>query len=243
MAALDGQGARQMKRHAAATVSDGPCLLVVEDEAQQQDWYGHILDNFGGCYRMASNGTEMRRLCREYPFDGIILDLRLPDVDGLILLREYRRHSDRPVLVVSVRDSAEERAACFNAGATDFMVKPFRPSELLHRLKHLLAGWEQPSPPSRPTIGPWQFNPEQQRLAGPDGKTRHLTPAERNLLQHLLQARGRVLSGPWLQESLELTHRKSVDTLVYRLRQKIEADPRHPALLITVPDRGYCLVA
>ena len=231
-----------MNEPTTATPPGGPCLLVVEDEAQQQDFYLHILDNLGWHYRMAGKGAEMRRLCREQSFDGIILDLRLPDVDGLILLREYRQHSDRPVLVVSVRDSADERAACFNAGATDFMVKPFRPSELLHRLRQLFVGWHAEPPPELPAIGHWQFNPEQHQLFSTEARAQRLTPAECNLLQLLLEARGRVLTGAWLQESLGLAHRKSVDILIYRLRRKIEPEPRQPVHIRTVPGRGYYLI-
>ncbi len=220
----------------------GPRLLIVEDEAQQRDFYQHIFENVGWRYRIACNGANMRRLCRQQTFDAIVLDLRLPDVDGLFLLREYRQHSTRPVLVVSVRDSAEERAACFHAGATDFMIKPFRPSELLHRLRQMFTGWQEKSVAKLPVFGLWQFSSDQQLLFSIDGKSRRLTLAESNLLQLLINARGRTLSGAWLQESLELTHRKSVDTLVYRLRQKIEPNPRQPVHIITVPSRGYCLL-
>ena len=230
-----------MTQPGTGITADDPCLLIVEDEAQQRDFYQHILESVGWQYRMAHNGTDMRQLCREQDFDGIILDLRLPDIDGLFLLREYRQHSTRPVLVVSVRDSAEERAASFNAGATDFMVKPFRPSELLHRLRQLFAGREK-TPPSPLTIGPWQFNPGQHQLFSADGQSLRLTPAECNLLQLLVEARGRPLSGIWLQETLELSHRKSVDTLIYRLRQKIEPNPRRPVHIKTIPDLGYCLL-
>lgn len=223
-------------------VKNDTCLLIVEDEAQQQDFYSHILDNAGWPFQMVSSGQEMRRLCGKRDFEAIILDLRLPDMDGLALLKEYRRHSQRPVLVVSVRDSAQQRVECFNAGASDYMIKPFRPNELLHRLRRLLPGTSLGASPSSYSIGSWQFNAEQRHLFSSDGRALRLTPAECNLLQLLAEARGRVLSSSWLQDSLELGHRKSVDTLVYRLRQKIEPDPHHPIHLKTIPDQGYCLL-
>lgn len=222
---------------------DESCLLIVEDDEQQQDIYSHILDNAGWPFQIAASGQAMRRLCRKRDFEAIILDLRLPDMDGLALLKEYRRQSQRPVLVVSVRDSAQQRVECFNAGASDYMIKPFRPNELLHRLRRLLPDASLGASPSHFSIGKWQFNVEQRHLFSSDGQALRLTPAECNLLQLLAEARGRVLSGSWLQDSLELSHRKSVDTLVYRLRQKIEPDPRHPIHLKTLPDQGYCLLA
>ena len=181
--------------------NDEACLLIVEDDEQQQDIYSHILDDAGWPYEMAASGRAMRRLCREMDFEAIILDLRLPDMDGLALLKEYRRHSQRPVLVVSVRDSAQQRVECFNAGASDYMIKPFRPNELLHRLRRLLPGASLGASPSHYSIGKWQFNVEQRHLFSSDGQALRLTPAECNLLQLLAEARGRVLSGSWLQDS------------------------------------------
>ena len=221
-----------------------PSLLLVEDEPQMRQRLCELLEAEGFEVVAATNAGGMRRLLGEgRRFDLLILDLVLPDVDGLVLLREYERNHGGKVLVATVRDTAQDRAACFNAGATDVLVKPFLPIELVRRVRNTL---ELPqalhADRSRSiAIGTWRFQPDAYRLVDEAEHSLELSPLERDLLLQFSEARGRVLARELLTENFGLKHPKSLDVAISKLRKKIERDPTRPELIRTVPGVGYQL--
>jgi two-component system OmpR family response regulator len=189
--------------------------------------------------------------------DLVVLDLRLPDRDGLAVAATVRSTSDVPIIILSGRGGDLDRIIGLEIGADDYVVKPFNTRELLARIKAVLRrrGREAPPPvaaaPAAPTqtirrglrFAGYEIDLDRRRLIGADGAQVALTVAEFDLLAALAGAAGRVLSREHL---LELTHRisddvfdRTIDVLVLRLRRKIEPTPTHPRFIRTERGHGY----
>jgi two-component system OmpR family response regulator len=188
--------------------------------------------------------------------DLVVLDLRLPDRDGLSVAAAVRSGSDVPIIILSGRGGDLDRIIGLEIGADDYVVKPFNTRELLARIKAVLRrrGRETPAavapaaPPPAPSrrglrFAGYEIDLDRRRLTGPDGAQVALTVAEFDLLVALAGAAGRVLSREHL---LELTHRisddvfdRTIDVLVLRLRRKIEPTPAHPRFIRTERGHGY----
>jgi two-component system KDP operon response regulator KdpE len=228
-------------------VSDATDLvLVVEDEPQMRRFLRASLGAEG--YRVREAWTiadGVREAAAEHP-DAILLDLGLPDGDGLELVRRVREWSSVPVIVVSARGREEEKVAALDAGADDYLPKPFGTKELLARLRVALRHSRAAAAPGTPVLeaGPLRMDLER-REATVDGRTVHLTPIEWRLLAFLASHAGKVLTHAqilrevWGPGAAAQSH--YVRVYMAELRKKIEADPSRPRLLLTEPGVGYRL--
>jgi two-component system KDP operon response regulator KdpE len=228
-------------------VSDATDLvLVVEDEPQMRRFLRASLGAEG--YRVREAWTIAdggRAAAADHP-DAILLDLGLPDGDGLELVRRVREWSSVPVIVVSARGREEEKVAALDAGADDYLPKPFGTKELLARLRVALRHSRAAAAPGAPVLeaGPLRMDLERHE-ATVDGRTVHLTPIEWRLLALLASHAGKVLTHAqilrevWGPNAAAQSH--YVRVYMAELRKKIEADPSRPRLLITEPGVGYRL--
>lgn len=179
--------------------------------------------------------------------DLVLLDLGLPDVDGLEIIRAIRAHASTPIVVLSVRGAERDKVKALDLGADDYLTKPFGPSELLARIRLALRHAARPANRADAVIhvGALMVDLEDQRVEVA-GRRVHLTPTEYELLKLFLAHPDKVLTDQMLLESVwGATYRQQVHSLhvyVARLRAKIEADPRVPRLLLTEPGVGYCFV-
>ncbi len=167
----------------------------------------------------------------------------LPDASGLSLTEEMRAETAVPILLLTARKEVEDRIAGLEAGADDYLTKPFEPRELLLRVQRILAR----AMPVRPEVateirfGRFVFDRAHAALSRA-GAPVHLTSGERQLLATLARAPGRVFDRPSLAEDAAIAgDDRAVDTQVARLRRKLEDDPRQPRYLVTVRGRGYAL--
>ena len=153
-----------------------------------------------------------------------------------------REKSDTPILLLTARGAPEDRIAGFEAGADDYLGKPFDPYELVLRIRAMLRRVTAPEPAGAVQLGGLSFDIERGELAGPDGVV-HLTGGEAALLGLLARSPGEVLSREAIGQSLGMDEagERAIDVQVTRLRRKIEADPREPRFLHTVRGRGYVL--
>jgi DNA-binding response OmpR family regulator len=218
-------------------------LLVIEDDPSIRE---SLIDFFTGrdwLVQAAADVATAERLLRERQFDLVLLDLRLPDGDGLALLRAMRKRGLRvPVIVLTARGEVEQRVLGLQLGADDYVVKPFSVHELDARMQAVQRRAAQPTTTLR--LGAAEVD-----LAGHavrrDGETFRLLPKEAELLAHLLRHRGRaqtrdeLLRAVWGHDAMPTT--RTVDTHVFQLRQKLEVDPSAPQLLRTVHGVGYLL--
>ena len=221
-------------------------VLVVDDDARLRALLQRYLAEQGFRVTTAGHAAEAREVMRAMQPDLLVLDVMMPGETGLSLTETLRAtRSTLPVLLLTARGAPEDRIAGFEAGADDYLGKPFEPRELVLRLRAMLRR-VVPPPPAAPAgpvrLGALEFDAARAELRGPGGIV-HLTGGEGALLQALAHRPGEVLSREWIAETLGMdeTGERAIDVQVTRLRRKIEADPREPRFLHTVRGRGYVL--
>lgn len=228
-------------------------LLLVEDDLRLAQQVSDFLQTAGWQVTHAANAAqaegELNPRRGDAPgFDALVLDLMLPDGDGLDICRRLRTHSDLPVLMLTARGDPFDRVVGLEIGADDYLTKPFEPRELLARLRAITrrrAGSLSPRNPQAEQIlrfGRLDIDPAA-RQARIDGEDRPMTAYQFDLLQVLARHPGRVLTREFLLgavkgESLEAFDR-SIDVHISRIRAAIEDDPRHPRRILTLRGAGY----
>jgi len=220
-------------------------ILIVEDEYRLGDHVAKGLREEGFAADLASTCGRARDLVIENPYDLVLLDLMLPDGDGLALLREWRREGrSTPVLALTARDLLADKIAGLDAGADDYLTKPFAFEELLARIRALLR--RRPAEPvNLLAIADLALDRTARRVHR-GGREIELTPKEFALLEHFLLHPGATLTRSEIAEHVwdERYEARSnvIDVMVARLRRKLEADGA-PRLLHSVPGMGYVLRA
>ena len=219
-----------------------PNVLLVEDDRRLAEMVSEYLGEAGFSVSVAGDGrTGLARLAAE-PCDAIVLDLMLPDMDGLEVCRQLRAFSDVPVLMLTARGDAMDRVVGLEIGADDYLPKPFEPRELLARLRAILRRWDRTRSSNVLHFGRLEIDRDA-RGVRVDGAERSLTGHQFSLLVALAERAGRVLSRDTLMdlvrgEELEAFDR-SIDVHVSRIRAAIEDDPKRPRRLFTVRGAGY----
>jgi two-component system, OmpR family, KDP operon response regulator KdpE len=220
----------------------GSRILVVDDERQIRRFLRTSLSAHGFVVLEASTGQEgLLSAAQERP-ELLILDLGLPDMDGIEVIRQLREWSRVPILILSVRDQETDKISALDAGADDFLTKPFGVGELMARIRVALRH-SQPrgdEPVFQLDDLKVDFNRHQVFLRG---KELALTPTEYDLLRALIQSNGRVLTHRQLLKQVWGPGYESESHLlrvnISNLRQKIELDPTQPRFIVTEPGVGY----
>ena len=220
-------------------------LLVIDDDSMLRQTLSEqlrIREEFE-TYE-AATGEAALALLKELNFDIMLMDVGLPDIDGRELCRLIRRQGIKaPIIMLTARDGEADTILGLDAGANDYITKPFKISILLARLRAQLRQHEQ-SGDAVFTIGPYQFRPSAKVLIAGDSRKIRLTEKETAILKYLYRAgnqmitRETLLNEVWGYNAAVTTH--TLETHVYRLRQKIETDPSNADILVTVTG-GYQL--
>jgi two-component system phosphate regulon response regulator OmpR len=219
-----------------------PHILLIEDDRRLAEMVSQYLGEAGFRVSVAGDGrTGLSRLGSE-SYDALVLDLMLPDIDGLEVCRQLRAFSDTPVLMLTARGDAMDRVVGLEVGADDYLPKPFEPRELLARLRAILRRRGPARSSSILRFGRLDIDRDA-RSVRVDGAERTLTGHQFALLVTLAERAGRVLSRDTLMdlvrgEGLEAFDR-SIDVHVSRIRAAIEDDPKRPRRLLTVRGAGY----
>ena len=219
-----------------------PNILLVEDDRRLAEMVSEYLGEAGFSVSVAADGrTGLARLAAE-PCDALVLDLMLPDMDGLEVCRQLRAFSDVPVLMLTARGDAMDRVVGLEIGADDYLPKPFEPRELLARLRAILRRRDRTRSSNVLRFGRLEIDRDA-RGVRVDGAERALTGHQFALLVALAERAGRVLSRDTLMdlvkgEEIEAFDR-SIDVHVSRIRAAIEDDPKRPRRLLTVRGAGY----
>jgi len=229
-------------------MADEATILVVDDDDRLRTLLSRYLSENGFRVTTAANAAEARDKLRFLQPELMVLDVMMPGESGLELMESLRRaNAEVPVLLLTARGAPEDRIAGFEAGADDYLPKPFDPKELLLRIRARLRRVAvPPSVPGAPAgplpLGPLEFDPLRGELRGPDGVVR-LTGGEAALLVVLARKPNEVFSREDIVAALSMdeTGERAIDVMVTRLRRKLEADPREPRFLHTVRGRGYVL--
>lgn len=217
-------------------------ILLIEDDRRLAEMISNYLGEAGFKTAIAPSGGTGIALHDREPFDILILDLMLPDMDGLAVCRHIREKSATPILMLTARGDAMDRVIGLEMGADDYLPKPFEPRELLARLRALLRRARSDKKTELMRFGRLEIDTaaRQVRL---DGDERSLTSYQFALLLALAENAGRVLSRDTIMnllksETLEAFDR-SIDVHISRIRAAIEDDPKKPRRVITVRGAGY----
>jgi DNA-binding response OmpR family regulator len=229
-------------------------ILVVDDDEMFQSLLGFVLDKAGHRVAIAGSAAQMQSLMDAEPFDLVLLDLGLPDQDGLAVLRQLRAASGVPVIVITGNTDRELLLTALELGADDYVNKPFDPREVLLRINVALTRAEGARVPGAASVAlasvasevrfnGWRLDLRARSLRNSHDAATSLTPSEFKLLSALLRRPGWALSRQQLLDAIasgdDAPSARAIDVLVSQLRSKIEADRNRPTLILSVRGHGY----
>ncbi len=223
----------------------GTRILTVEDDERIRTAVKLALEGEGWQVDEAAAGEAALEKFEQHPSDVVLIDIMLPDIDGFEVCRAIRRSSDVPIVMVTARDDTHDVVAGLEAGADDYLTKPFAPKELSARIRALLRR-ARVSEPGSPHLrfGDLEIVPEE-GVVRRNGQEVHLTKTEFRLLVELASTPGRVFSREVLLDRVwgydYFGDGRLVDVHVRRLRTKVEHDPGNPRHVVTVRGLGYKL--
>ncbi|PSJ42358.1 DNA-binding response regulator [Zobellella endophytica] len=234
-------------------MNKGRQLLVVDDHGEIRDLLKRFLEQHGYQVHGVRDGKEMRQYLSRQGADLIILDLMLPGDDGLALCRELRGQGNNvPIIMLTAMGEDTDRIVGLEMGADDYLPKPFNPRELLARIKAVLRRHPEPGQapaaeePSKIRFNHWTLDLARRELIDDKGVTISLSTAEFDLLRVFIRHPNRVLSRDQLLDLARgreaQAFDRAIDTLVSRLRRKLEPDSKNPQIIKTIWGGGYMLV-
>ena len=227
--------------------------ILVEDDSEIGALISRYLEANGVSVAVVETGAALDAALSGQAFDLIILDLNLPGEDGLSICRRLRTERRTPIIIVSAQGEDVDKIVGLEMGADDYISKPFNPRELLARIRAVLRRSSDDrtrdvgDAPQVYRFSGWNVNVSAREVVAPAGARVAMTAAEFDLLYALCEHPNRVLSRDQL---ISLTHgrmdgpaERSIDTLISRLRQKLEADVKNPQMIQTVRSEGYMFAA
>ncbi|PWC37176.1 response regulator [Azospirillum sp. TSO22-1] len=223
-----------------------PHILVVDDDTRLRELLRKYLAGNGFLVTTAADAADARAKLQSLAFDLLVLDVMMPGESGLELTESLRRDSNAlPILLLTARGEPDDRIAGLEAGADDYLAKPFQPRELVLRITSILRRQAAPPPappPAQPVkLGPLVYLPDRDELRNGEEVIR-LTTAEAGLMRVLAAQPGVTFTREELAERAKaIGNARTIDVQVTRLRRKIEPDPREPRYLHTVRGEGYVL--
>ena len=236
-------------------------ILVVDDEPRIRTMLRRYLAEEGFRVSDAMNGAAMRAMLERERIDLVLLDLMMPDEDGLSLARYIRQRSEIPIIMLTGKGDLIDRVVGLEAGADDYITKPFELREVLARIRTVMRRASARGTPTAPapasaTNAPsggalvfdgWRLDLLRRELTAPSGSVVPLTSGEYELLHAFTSHPNRVLNRDQLMDLVKgrewAAYDRIVDTQVMRLRRKIEPDPKNPTLIKTVRGGGYVFAA
>ena len=213
-------------------------LLIIDDDKKLRQLLNQYLSRYGFIVSEAENPKQAEEILKILSFDAIIMDVMMPFQNGIEYTQVLRQKGiSTPILILTAIGDTPNKISGLEAGADDYLSKPFDPKELLLRLKNLLK--HSPGKSNGQTFGPFSFKND--RLMK-ENKIIDLTPAEKILLKALIEKINTSISREELAERIQSKSLRTVDVQMLRLRKKIENDSKHPFWLQTIRGKGYKLV-
>jgi DNA-binding response OmpR family regulator len=217
-------------------------ILMIEDDARLAEMVADYLDGAGFRVKVCASGSDGEQRLKREPFDALILDLMLPDADGLEVAKRVRIASDLPILMLTARGDPMDRVVGLEVGADDYLPKPFEPRELLARLRAILRRKSGGARSDVLRFGRLEID-RGARQVRVDGDERALTGYQFELLLALAEHAGRVMSRDAIMDLMKgeppEAFDRSIDVHISRIRSAIEDDPKKPRRILTVRGAGY----
>ncbi|MFT3759570.1 response regulator transcription factor [Thauera sp.] len=227
-----------------------PLLFVLEDETDIARLICASLAEYGFRCEHLGTGRELLARARIQSPDLCIVDLGLPDMDGMQVVRQLQEGTPCAVLILTGRNDVTDRVLGLELGADDYIVKPFEPRELVARVRSILRRYQRSAAPELAgeahiaRFAGWEFDGNRHTLTAPDGREIGLSAAEAGLLATLLRRPNKILSREQLLGERDVDpFDRSIDVRISRLRRKLDDDPHNPKLIKTVYGAGYLFAA
>jgi DNA-binding response OmpR family regulator len=227
-------------------MSEKPHILVVEDDMATQALLGAYLNDAGYTVSAAATGEAMRAILSKAVVDLVLLDLNLPDADGIQLAHALRKQSRTPIVIVSARAETRDRITGLELGADDYITKPFHPRELVARVNNVLKRADNRKEQQAGVIyrfQGWEMDLLWRRLTNPEGEQISMTGTEFDLLAVLVARAGQPLTRDQLLEATGAPGRpvndRSIDTLISRVRRKLGDTRSRVRMIETCHGHGY----
>ncbi|MCC6985955.1 MAG: response regulator transcription factor [Anaerolineales bacterium] len=220
-------------------------ILIVDDERRMVSLLQSYLQQEGYHVVTAFNGSEALKAARAEPPDLVVLDIMMPEMNGYEFMREHRAERDTPIIMLTAKVEDEDKIIGLELGADDYVTKPFKPRELMARVRNVLrrAGKNEPKGQSLKVLD--ISLDRDTREVTVDGRSIDLTPSEFDLLAALMTSPGRVFSRLDLLDVIQGVryegYERTIDTHIKNLRAKVEENPRKPSRIETVYGVGYRL--
>lgn len=226
----------------------GAHILIIDDDERIRTLLARFMAKNGYLVSKARDAAHARRLLKGLEFDLLIIDVMMPGEDGFSLTRDLRLSLTTPIMLLSARGDAEDRIKGLEAGADDYLPKPFEPQELLLRVNAILRrvpkDMNKPTPPRTLHMGKFRYDITRSELWQGESAVR-LTATENALMRVFAATPNTAVSRERLVEELgqgdSSANERAIDVQITRLRRKIEADPKQPRYLQTVRGAGYML--
>ena len=229
-------------------------VTIVEDDPDVRAVLARSLGANGYQVTALESGAGIEDVMSASHVDLVIIDIGLPDIDGLTITQQIRRYSDVGIIIVSGRGDLADRVVGLEIGADDYVTKPFEPREILARVRSVLRRGrrQEPAAPQTKghqtyTFGEWELDATSQALQDTAGRPIPLTSGEFKLLEAMVTRANRVLSRDQLMDACYGNNSpafdRSIDVCIGRLRKKLHDDPRNPAIIRTVRNGGYIFSA
>lgn len=221
-----------------------PHILVVDDDDRIRTLLSRFLRDNGFMVSTAKNGNDALNVLKCAYYDALVVDVMMPEKNGIDLTKELRATSDLPILLLTALGEVNDRINGLESGADDYLAKPFEPKELILRLRSILKRKGNPINRSidKFVIGKWIFLPDEDKLVSETNEDVRLTSVEVKLLEALARHAGKILSREELARLCGVDgNDRTVDVQITRLRKKIEEDSRVPKYIQTIRGQGYML--
>jgi two-component system phosphate regulon response regulator OmpR len=216
-------------------------ILVVDDDHGIRSLVKQYLTENSFLVTTANSSEDASEKISIIKFDLIVLDIMMPGQNGLELTKEIKTTSDQPIILLTAMGGTSDRIYGLEAGADDYLPKPFEPKELLLRIKNILKRIRK-NKNLNPILkfGDIKVDLEKMSIKSKSGETK-LNAAEKSLLENMILSVGQIFHREQISKIVHLTKERAVDVMITRLRQKIEANPKNPKYLQTIRGSGYVL--
>ena len=226
-------------------MADGVHILVVDDDMRLRSLLQRYLQENGFAVSVAKDAENARMFLSQYKFDLLIVDVMMPNESGIEFLQKLRQENDVPAIILTAMGDTQDRIVGLEAGADDYLPKPFEPKELVLRINNILRRIPEVSTENLHVLkfGNCSYNLQTKEFVHKYEGVIHITPVEQAILSIMGQKNGQVFSREKLTELLGAGQSpRSIDVQITRLRKKIEPDSKNPRYLQTVRGRGYMLL-
>ena len=215
-------------------------ILVVDDDDRIRELVREYLDENGYMVSTANNSNEAKIKISYFKFDLIVLDVMMPGQTGFELTKEIKEKSSQPIILLTAKGEVENRVLGLELGADDYLPKPFEPKELLLRINNIIKKSKKIDINKINKIGEAKIDLNKMFILLKDKKNK-INNSEKEVLLEMLSNPGKTYSRIQIGQISNITQERSIDVMITRLRQKIEANPKNPKYLQTIRGSGYVL--